>query len=158
MVAIVNSIRLINFRYNQISLVGTVPDMTSSVPLSVIKKLTHREMVKFMTETITISSCRAAFNHSAIKNLKTTKKKYDLLITEIFGADCMIGFGYYFKIPIISMTSSTSLPWANDRFGNPDNPSYISTYFSIPTQHMDFYGRLYNTVTLIWSKILLILL
>lgn len=38
------------------------------------------------------------------------------------------------------------MPWANERFGNPDNPAYIPNIFETLGDHMTFWERLRNTV------------
>lgn len=97
--------------------------------------------------------CEVLFNTSVLQNLKSTTKKYDLFISEIFGTDCMLGFAHIFNIPIVELTSSVNLPWGSDRIGNPDNPSYISTYFSPYPSKMNLWERLQNTLTLLFTKI-----
>lgn len=107
-----------------------------------------------MIETCGYELCDLLFNTSVLQNLKKTTKKYDVLITEIFGTDCMLGFAHIFKIPVVAMTSSVNLPWGSDRFGNPDNPSYIPNYFVPYLSEMSLWERIINTVTLVGSKIM----
>lgn len=117
-----------------------------------IKGRNQIDMMKFITEECGVDTCRAIFNSKIFQDLKNTKKKYDLLITEIFSTDCVIGFGWLFKIPVISMTSSVNLPWGGDRIGNPDNPSYIPSYFLPYTSKMNLYQRIINTISIIVAK------
>lgn len=97
--------------------------------------------------------CEQLFNTSVLQNLKNSTKKYDLLISEIFATDCMLGFAHIFKVPIVEFTSSVNLPWGSDRIGNPDNPSYIPNYFVPFLSKMDLWERLINTLTLLFFKI-----
>lgn len=97
--------------------------------------------------------CEELFNTRVLQNLRTSTKKYDLFISEIFGTDCMLGFAHIFNIPIVELSSSVILPWGNDRVGNPDNPSYISNYFSPYVGKMSLWERILNALTLVGTKI-----
>lgn len=141
-------------RYNQWSLAGSLPNFVNNLSLSAVDELSHYAIMHFITRNCGIDVCKAVLATPVFQKLKNTSKKYDLVITEIFGADCMLGFGFYFKTPIITLTSSINLPWGSDRFGNPDNPSYIPTYFSRFSSEMNFFERLENTITLISAKLL----
>lgn len=112
------------------------------------------EFAKLMSNEAGFKICEDSFKATQLKELKNSGKKYDLLLTELFGSDCMLGWGWHFKVPTIVMTSSANLPWAADRFGLPDNPSYIPTYFMGSVSKQDFFGRMMNTWTLIRSKML----
>lgn len=97
--------------------------------------------------------CEPLFNTSTLQNLRKSNKKYDLLISEIFGTDCMLGFAHIFNIPFVAFTSSVNLPWGSDRIGNPDNPSYIPNYFVPYLSKMNLWERLTNTLTLLLYKV-----
>lgn len=122
-----------------------------SLSLFIDKPVTH--ILEFMTSAGGYELCETLFETSVLKNLRNTTKKYDLLITEIFGTDCMLGFAHLFKIPVVSLTSSINLPWGSDRFGNPDNPSYIPNYFVPFLNEMTLMQRVINTITLVGAKI-----
>lgn len=76
------------------------------------------------------SICQSVIQHPNTAKLKSNKIKYDAIITEVYATDCLLGFADIFKVPLIGVTSTTTLPWADDRMGNPDNPSYIANYFT----------------------------
>lgn len=97
--------------------------------------------------------CNELLSAPSVKNLRNSTKKYDLIITEIFAADCSAGFASYFNVPIISVISSTILPWGNDRIGNPDNPSYIPNYYLPYTSKMTLVERVINTLFTLTNKI-----
>jgi glucuronosyltransferase len=140
--------------YNQLSLVGSLPIMVSNLSINIFDGFSHYDMVHFMTKICGVDACAATLQTPVLQNLKTTKKKYDLLVTEIFGSDCMLGFGHMFNIPTVSLVSSIPLPWATDRIGNPDNPSYIPNYFVPSSARMSLFERLENTLILLKSKYL----
>ncbi|XP_066247354.1 UDP-glycosyltransferase UGT5-like isoform X2 [Euwallacea similis] len=98
--------------------------------------------------------CQNSFKSDQFINLKKTTKRYDVVITELFGSDCMLGWAWYFGVPSIVMTSSANLPWASERFGLPDNPSYVPNYFMQYLSNMSLYERIVNTWTLIQAKLL----
>lgn len=84
-----------------------------------------------------------------VQQLLTTNKSYDLVITEVFHSDVMAAFANKFNAPLISFSASSLFPWAADRVGEPNNPSYIRYPFGdIPLnqRHPTFYQRLVNTV------------
>lgn len=107
----------------------------------------------FVLNNCGIDLCQIILNTEQAKKLKESDTKYDLLITEIFGTDCMLGFAHHFNIPTINIISSVMLPWGNDRIGNPDNPSYISNYFLHFSSPLNLVQRLINTIDLLKFKV-----
>lgn len=101
--------------------------------------------------------CEALFSTGTLQNLKSSTKKYDLFVTELFSTDCMLGFAHIFNAPIVQLVSSVNLPWGNDILGNPDNPAYIRNYFFPHAEAMSFWGRLLNAIMLLTSKIRFVL-
>lgn len=75
------------------------------------------------------------------------------VFTEIFGADCDVGFAHHFKAPLLSIMSSSHLPWSYGRVGGPDNPSYIPTIMTRATGNMNFKDRTINTLYYIYFKL-----
>ena len=71
-------------------------------------------------------------------------QKYDVVITEIFGADCDAVFSHFLQVPLISVIASANLPWASDRVGNPENPSYDTHILLSYAGSMTFPQRLVN--------------
>lgn len=87
--------------------------------------------------------CEIAFAIPEVRDL--LNEKFDLVITEMFGSDCNVGFAWKFKTPLVSLTSSRALPWVYSRVGSPVNPAYmhqIHVDYGIP---MTFWERLMNT-------------
>ncbi|KAL1509622.1 hypothetical protein ABEB36_004332 [Hypothenemus hampei] len=138
--------------YNDISVRGTVPIVTNNMTFTELRKRTGSKQTRLITDYGGSELCQMTFNE--LHSLKNTKKKYDVFITELFGSDCMLGWSWYFHIPSIIMTSSANLPWVSERFGLPDNPSYIPTYFAGYKSEMNLYERIHNTWTLLEAKFL----
>jgi glucuronosyltransferase len=61
-------------------------------------------------------------------------------------------FAYKFKAISIGFSTSVLMPWANDRLGNPDNPSYIPNVFTPFSSQMNFVQRTVNAVTTVLYK------
>ncbi|XP_068906136.1 UDP-glucosyltransferase 2-like isoform X3 [Tenebrio molitor] len=139
------------FRYNQLSLSGSLPLLNNNVSVNVVESLSDSDVINFMIKG-GVRACTATLQTPVLQDLKKSKKKYDLVITEIFGSDCMLGFGHFFDVPTVSLITSTLLPWAAERIGNPDNPSYIPSYFFSSAGNL--YERLENTIKLLLSKFL----
>lgn len=129
-----------------------MPLFSNNISMELLDSLNQMDSIKYMWEEGGVQVCRAVLNSTAAKDLKATKMEYDLVITEIFGSDCMLGYGYHFKTPIVSVISSVLLPWAGDRIGVPDNPSYIGNYFMPYTKNMGLWQRLKNTFIVLATK------
>lgn len=97
-------------------------------------------------------ACSTGLSNIKVKELIKSKQHFDLVVVEFFNTDCFSVFAHFFNAPIIGISSSTLLPWHNDRMGNPDNPSYIVTAFSGYQSEMDFFSRLINTFNLLFAK------
>lgn len=83
----------------------------------------------------------------AAHDLLHSNKKYDLIITEVFNTDCFLGFVHKFNVPFIAVSAAHIIPMAAERFGIPDNPSYIPNAFLSYEPQMGFTERLLNSIT-----------
>jgi glucuronosyltransferase len=133
--------------YTDISVEGILPRAVNSfsVPYS-IQFGEYVNTVNFFFKNAT-DMCDLLLRHDKLQELRKSNNTFDLIITEVLGPDCLIGFSHLFKAPLISMISSVILPWGNDRVGNPDHPAYIPNYFVPYTQHMTFGQRIINTIS-----------
>ena len=75
------------------------------------------------------------------------------MITEIFVEDCFTAFAYKFNAPLISFVTSMLFPYASMRVGNPDNPSYVTAYYTGTSDKMSFYHRVVNTLNYAYSTV-----
>lgn len=89
--------------------------------------------------------CKDVFETETLRDLRNTTKKYDLLITEIFASDCMLGFSHLFGIPTVGLTTSVAISWTSPAIGFSANPSYIPNYFSSFSPKMSLVERVINT-------------
>jgi glucuronosyltransferase len=84
--------------------------------------------------------------HSKVRELIKSNDTFDLILTEMFGPDCLIDFSHRFKAPLITMNYSVILRWGNDCVANPDNQAYTPYYVVPYTQHMSFSQRIIHWV------------
>ena len=101
-----------------------------------------------------VHTCEIVLSHPLVKRLIRSDEKFDVVINEIFHTDCFLPFAYKFKAISIAFSTSVLMPWANDRFGNPDNPSYIPNLFTSYSDDMNFTERIENAITSVLYKML----
>lgn len=89
-----------------------------------------------------------------LQNILHTKKKYDLMITEVFGTNCFLAIAHKLKLPVIGVLTSAMYPWAYGPVNDDDNPSYIPTQLGSFSSKMDFFERLENLAIHTLSKLL----
>ncbi|XP_054277791.1 UDP-glucosyltransferase 2-like isoform X2 [Macrosteles quadrilineatus] len=141
--------RLENFR--DVDLSVDLPSAVSSYTLDSIREfMPNRFVTPIFIAKIHMDVCEKVLKDERILNL--LNEPFDLVIGEIFGADCFSYIAYKLGVPQIAWVTSASLPWSSDRVGLPDNPSYIPNYFVDYPAEMNFWQRLYNSITLMWSK------
>lgn len=143
--------KLINF--TDISLVGAIKSLDNNVSLESIKNTPlnlYQNLHKLYYE---IDDYEPLFLLPQVQELLVKNFTFDLIITEIFNTDIFLGFVHKFKSPFVSMSASPLMPWAYERFSNPDNPSYIPVLFAPFHDSMDFVSRLENFLNLICSKL-----
>lgn len=59
-------------------------------------------------------------------------------------APCYLAFGRHLNVPVIGVVASVFHDWLSDLSGNPFNPAYIPSLFSMYDQNMNFKERLQN--------------
>lgn len=97
--------------------------------------------------------CREGLAHPNVQKLLNSDDVYDVVITEMFNADCFLGFVDKFKAPHVSFRTSVLSTWLVGRTGVPDNPSYIPATIGGYPSRMKFYDRLCNTVWTLLVKL-----
>ncbi|XP_069670513.1 UDP-glucosyltransferase 2-like [Periplaneta americana] len=123
----------------------TGPSLFKDVSAEQLWRMGFFQVFKYFTINM-LDTCQTTLSHQNILNLMNSNTTYDVVITHLIGPECLIGFSHRFKVPLISVTTSISLPWIGHRIGNPDNPAYIPNYFFHFTDRMNFWERLVNTV------------
>jgi glucuronosyltransferase len=130
--------------YTDISISGFSVRFNNSLNITMLGK--GHDLFSFRLIRNSVETCKLVLGHRNVETLLKSEEKFDLIINEIFGSDCFLGFVHKFKAPQISLISSVSFPWLNDRTGNPDHPAYIPNYYSAYTDRMTFWERLRNTL------------
>jgi glucuronosyltransferase len=101
-----------------------------------------------------VHNCETLLSHPSVKELIRSEEKFDVVVSEVFHTDCFLPFAYKFKAINIGISTSVIMPWANDRLGNIDNPSYIPNFYSSYSDHMNFIERVANALTLVIYKMI----
>jgi glucuronosyltransferase len=136
---------------------NTLPNLThisikGSVPVPSTEAISFQQVESvpaFLLNAIILSSiadihCKSILPLQQVQEL--LNQTFDLMVTELFNTDCFLGLAHLLDVPFIYFSSSVLMPWANDRIGNPDNPSYIPNLFLSHSDKMSFLERLSNTV------------
>lgn len=131
--------------YTDISLVGSMRNAVEDTPLENVGNADVMMSVN-MLASLAVEICEKILSFPSVQKLIRSEENFDLIITELFNTDCMLGFVHRFKAPFIAIGTSVMMPWGNERFGNPDNPSYIPHHFLPHSDRMSFGARLVNTV------------
>lgn len=131
-----------NFRDVDVS--GTRGPSANSLPFEFVRTKLQSTYRNFHTiANVSRMYCEIAFAQQKVKDV-LDEQKYDLVITEIFGADCGVGFAWKFDAPLISILPPRRTTWSLARVGNPSTPSYMHMAHSSYPQRMDFFQRLIN--------------
>lgn len=131
--------------------------INGSVPMASMQAISFKEVESLgsILNAVILSyladlHCKSILSLSKVQQL--VNQRFDLIITELFNTDCFLGLVHIFKTPFIYFSSSVLMPWANDRIGNPDNPSYIANIFQSHSDKMSFLERLSNTIDTVVDK------
>ncbi|XP_049961399.1 UDP-glycosyltransferase UGT5-like [Schistocerca serialis cubense] len=139
--------------YTDISLVGSMPSVVNGIPVDDRFGRDDPSVTFKLLKSLTVSACDTLLQFPAMQQLMKSNEKYDLIFTEPFTTDCMLPFVYKFQARNIALISSVIMPWNLDRFGLPENPSYLPHMFLQSSDHMSFFERLRNTWYVTYSKL-----
>lgn len=89
---------------------------------------------------------RTILTDGQVQNLMQSDIKFDLMITEVFGMDPMIGFANYFKMPVVLISTLRTNPFVSTWTGTPSPPSFIPFVMSHLPKEMNFLQRVKNTL------------
>lgn len=103
------------------------------------------ELMLLIMNSVGANFTEMAFSHEAVqKLLQNPSEKFDLVIIEQFVNDALKGIAYYYKAPMIVLSTMGSGPWVNGLVGNPAPRSYIPDILLTYGAHMTFWQRLHN--------------
>ncbi|KAK3915620.1 UDP-glucosyltransferase 2 [Frankliniella fusca] len=133
-----------NFSFNMVSSVATY--------------LPGQAMYNSMTRIGALSGpnlCRQVFSMPEFdKLMRGGYGRFDVVFTEVFGSDCWAAVAHKMQLPLISMSSAPDVSWMHERFGSPDNPSYLVNVFTGYTSAMSLWQRLINACTAVYVNYL----
>lgn len=66
---------------------------------------------------------------------------FDLVVTELFDTDCMLGVIHMMNVPYVGLSSCVLMPWLYDRVALPDLPSFVPSEFIGYSERMTFAQR-----------------
>lgn len=101
-------------------------------------------------------TCKSALASPALDKVleEHRKRPFDLLVTEFFSTDCLLGLSHVLRLPLVGMSSCALMPWHYDRVGLPDSPGYIPSEFSTFSERMTFWQRFENWIVTRTTKLL----
>nr|CAD7199350.1 unnamed protein product [Timema douglasi] len=113
-----------------------------------------RYMVFIMMWNIGPKLLESTFENPDVQKLLHSKtEKFDLLLTETFFNEAILGLAHKFNVPIISVCAFAGLESMGDAVGNPYPYSYVPNALTKLTTHMSFLERLQNTLLNTYVKL-----
>lgn len=139
--------------YKDISLANTTRALLDVIDMDTFQGYRYEKYgtVVFLTK-FAYDACEAGLSSKPVQDLIKSQEKFDLIIAEYFNTDCFIGFAHKYKVPIISLSSCTIMPWMNERFGNPDHPAYIPNNLMDYSDRLTFFERVENTLVGLFQR------
>lgn len=100
--------------------------------------------------------CRDIFHSKQLDDVLQThaEKPFDLVVTEFFDTDCVLGIIHVMNVPFVGISSCVLMPWHYDRVAVPDLPSYVASEFVGFSERMTFSERFKSFVVTKAMKIL----
>lgn len=98
--------------------------------------------------------CALTLNSTMLDNLLAIHRRepFDLVVTELFITDCMLGVVAHMSVPYVGISSCNLLSWLYDRVSQPVIPSYIPTATFGFTENMPFQQRVLNWIGTIGTQ------
>lgn len=91
--------------------------------------------------------CDKLLQQEEVQNLiHSNDQHFDLIITEAFNNDCVLGFAHKFKAPLVQVVTFGGTAWIGNWVGNPSPYSYVPDPFQKFSDRMNFCERLLNTI------------
>ncbi|KAK9870918.1 hypothetical protein WA026_009880 [Henosepilachna vigintioctopunctata] len=144
-----DSFKISNANYKEIVLSDPESVGHDVVDLSIWLKLPRwivQSCNAYILVTEGLKACNQTLSNKDVQKLLHSDEKFDLIFSELFNNECVQSFVHKFQAPLVGISSSTMMPWHNDRFANPDNPSYIPNNHLWFSNKMGFFDRLTNLI------------
>ena len=130
------------------------PSSETGVPIEHVQSVKNPTVNVIHLAKYGVHTCETVLSHPSVKKLIMSDEEFDVVVNEVFHTDCFLPFAYKCKAISIGVSSSLLMPWANNRLGNPDNPSYIPNIFTSYSDHMNFIERIENGITSVLYKMI----
>lgn len=102
-------------------------------------------MIQFMRK-IGIHHSNSLMQNEKIKNLLSSKEKFDVVFVEMFYTEALFGFGQHFDCPVIAVTPFDAIYWSDAITGNQSPMAYIAHTLLGFSDRMSFAQRLMNVI------------
>nr|QPA18387.1 UDP-gluconosyltransferase [Trialeurodes vaporariorum] len=133
--------------YTDFSMAGSIPLPNEQVPFKLFEhSLDILGVNGFKGLYNSIRKLEPIMNSSAIRRLMESEERYDLIITESFANDVLLGFVNKFQAPFIFLSSCVMMTWTRGLVANPQNPAFIPNHLRHFSPQMTFIERLENTL------------
>lgn len=110
------------------------------------------EMAKAVYD-VSINSTDSLSRSDNFQRFIQQKEHFDVVIFEIFVCDAMVGLGNYFNAPIIGFSTIGPTKWTSDLVGLSDNPSYMPYISNGYSDEMNFWQRIYNSMSYLYEDL-----
>ncbi|CAH0395928.1 unnamed protein product [Bemisia tabaci] len=143
------------YNYTDLSVLGSVPlpNNQASFETPVISKLDIFNALEMFWFHSAIEKHERVMKSAVAQALIKSEKRYDLIITESFATDMVIGFVDKFKVPFVLLSSCALPPWTSDIVANPQNPAFVPVFTSRFSSRMSFAERVINAGQLFLSLV-----
>lgn len=99
-----------------------------------------------------IAMTNFTLQHNVVQDfIKNPNERFDVVITEMFVSEALIGLGYHFKVPTVVVSTFGAIKWVNDLVGTPSPMSYVAHPFMSFTDRMNFFKRTLSAVITIFE-------
>lgn len=97
-------------------------------------------------------TCQAALSSSIIDDILQTHENnpFDLVVTEIFATECMLGVIHKMNVPYVGLTSCGLMPYHFDRVAMPDTPSVSIINYMIKMLRIPEFSFAVHSIDIRW--------
>lgn len=97
--------------------------------------------------------CERVFSSRTLQALLEEDNKYDLVLLGDFNFECFVTVAKKLDAPIVRLQANKQFPWANYKYGNPNNPAYLANTLMPFSNHMTFLNRVENTLATVFHSV-----
>ena len=94
----------------------------------------------------TLAFCDSVYGHEEFMALLDDKDKFDLVLMDAFGNECLLGFVFKLGAPLIIVSPVPALSFTAVQLGTRSAPSFVPEQVVTLSQHMNLPQRILNTI------------